>query len=233
MMPLFTLAVHLLGADPAGYPNPDLLVEPATLAKPAAAEKFHVLDLRSLARYEAGHVPGAAHAPLSKWSKAVTAGKADAAFWKAELAAVGVTPKKPVVVYADDVREACRGWWLLALAGVADVRLLNGGWPAYTAAGGPAQKEAAAAKADPHDWKPAADRQADKADVLRMTKEKKGAIIDARSADEYAAGRIPGAVRLEWSELVDAKTQRFKSAAEIAKLLKERNIDPGAENCSY
>jgi thiosulfate/3-mercaptopyruvate sulfurtransferase len=233
MMPVVTLAVHLLAADPAGYAKPDLLVSAETLARPGAAGKFHVLDVRSLGKYETGHVPGAVSAPLSRWSKATTAGTAAADFWKAELAAVGVTPTKPVVVYADDVREACRGWWLLLFAGVPDVRVLDGGWAAFTAAGGAVQKEAVAAKAPPHDWKPAADRQADKADVIRMTREKKGSIIDARSEDEFKAGRIPGAVRLEWSELIDEKTQRFKPAAEIGRLFKERNIDPAAETCSY
>src|SRR5687767_3665417 len=36
MMPLLTLAVHLLAADPAGYAKPDLLAEAETLVKPGA-----------------------------------------------------------------------------------------------------------------------------------------------------------------------------------------------------
>lgn len=231
MMPLLAAAVYMLSADPASYPNAKLLVEPAALGR--SPGEFHVLDIRVKAAYDAGHVPGAVHAVPGPWSRAVTEGKADAAFWKKELAAAGVTPTKPTVVCGTDVRDGCRVWWLLKRAGVPDVRLLNGGWAGYAAAGGPVERKANAAAAPPHDWTPDAAREATKVDVLAMVKDKKGAVIDARSADEFAAGHVPGAVRLEWSELIDAKTGRFKPADELAKLLKSRNIDPAESSCSY
>jgi thiosulfate/3-mercaptopyruvate sulfurtransferase len=232
ILPL-TAVVYLLSADPTGYAKPELLVEVGAVIDPRGVEKFHLLDVRSLGKYEAGHIPGAVSAPLTKWSKATAGKTADATYWKVELAAVGVTPKKPVLVYADDVREACRGWWLLAFAGVPDVRLLDGGWGAYTAAGGPGTKESIKTSAEPHDWKPLSERKADKEDVLGMVKEKKGAIIDTRSADEFKEGRVPGATWLEWSELVDSKSQKFKPAAALTKLFRERNLDPTAGGCVY
>jgi|SRR5579883_2258499 len=233
MMAPLTAVVYLLSADPTGYARPELLVEPDAILKPRAAEKFRILDVRSQGKYEAGHVPGAVAAPLTKWSKATAGKTADAAFWKAELAAVGVEPGRPVLVYADDVREACRGWWLLTSAGVPDVRLLDGGWKAYTAAGGPVRKEADTATAATHDWQGQAGRKADKEDVLGMVRGKKGAVIDARSADEFKAGRVPGAVWLEWSELIVPGTQKFRPAGELAKLFRERNLDPTAGGCVY
>ncbi len=235
MMTLVLAAVYLspLGpAAPPGYPNPRLLVEPGELAKDPG--KFRILDVRAKPDYEAGHVPGAVLAPTGPWSRAVTEGKADAAFWRTELAAVGVTPEKPVVVVSDDVRNAARAWWLLSLAGVPDVRLLNGGWEAYTAAKLPVSREPTTATAAPHDWKPDFRRQASKEDVKGLADRKRpGVVIDARSAKEYEAGHVPGAVRLEWSELIDPATKKFKPADELAKLLRERNIDPAAESCSY
>lgn len=236
MMTLTLAAVYLLPLGPAaapGYPNPKLLVEPEELAR-AGPEKFLVLDVRGKANYDDGHAPGAVPAVTGPWSKAVTEGTADAAFWKRELAAVGVTPDKPVVVVSDDVRNAARVWWLLSLAGVEDVRLLSGGWDAYTAAKLPVSRESTPARAPPHDWKPAPERQATKDDVAGVAGRKRpGRVIDARSEKEYEEGHVPGAVRLEWSELLDPKTRKFKSAAELARLLKERNIDPAEESCSY
>jgi thiosulfate/3-mercaptopyruvate sulfurtransferase len=235
MMTLTLAAVYLSPLGPAagpGYPNPRLLVEPEELAR--SSDQFRILDVRGKANYEAGHIPGAVPAATGPWSKAVTEGTADAALWKRELAAVGVAPDRPVVVVSDDVRNAARAWWLLSLAGVPDVRLLNGGWDAYTAAKLPVSTEASTAKALPHDWRPAPERQATKADVAGVVgKKRPGRVIDARSAEEYEAGRIPGAVRLEWSELIDQKTKKFKPTAELAKLLRERNIDPAEESCSY
>jgi thiosulfate/3-mercaptopyruvate sulfurtransferase len=235
MMTLFLATVYLIQPGPSGgpgYPNAKLLVEPEELAK--NPDQFHILDVRGKANYEDGHVPGAVLAMTGPWSRAVTEGKADPAFWKKELAAVGVTPDRPVVVVSDDVRNSARAWWLLTLAGVPDVRLLNGGWDAYTAAKLPVSKEPTTATAEPHDWKPAPERQATKEDVKGLVEKKRpGVIIDARSAKEYEAGHIPGAVRLEWSELLDPKTGKFKPADELAKLFKERNIDPAAESCSY
>ncbi len=233
MMPLFLVSVYALAADPAGYAKPELLVEPDALTTPEGAAKFRILDLRSAAKYEAGHVPGAVNAPLSKWSKAVTAKTADAAFWKAELAAVGVPPRVPVVVYADDVRETCRGWWLLTQAGVPDVRVLNGGWQAYQAANGPTDTKPTTAPAAPHDWTLVPARRLDKEDVLEKSKSKSEKIIDARSADEFKAGRVPGATWLEWSELIDPKTKKFLPPAELRKVFKDRDLDPTAGGCVY
>ena len=57
--------------------------------------------------------------------------------------------------------------------------------------------------------------------------------MDARSKEEYCGdaetaqrnGMIPGAVHLEWTETLDPKMNRFKSAGELAALLRERGID--------
>ena len=58
-------------------------------------------------------------------------------------------------------------------------------------------------------------------------------IVDARSTDEYCGdadtanrnGMIPGAIHLEWTETLDPKTNRFKSATALSALLRERKLD--------
>lgn len=239
------LAVQLAAAaDPAPdrYAKPNLLIEPGAIFEPARDGRVRVLDLRGDQKYADGHVPRAVAAPLGKWSKAVNDGTADAKFWRRELSVIGVRPDVPVVVYSDDVKDAARGWWLLKLAGVPDVRVMNGGWDAYLLAGGRVVKEADLADADPVDWKPA-DRLATKADTLAATQGKPAGvqIVDARTGDEYRgeqktakkAGHIPGAVSAEWTEFVDTNTQRFKSPAEIAAVLAERKIDLGKPAVTY
>src|SRR5207248_2451846 len=63
----------------------------------------------------------------------------------------------------------------------------------------------------------------------------------ARSDDEFLGaasgakrqGCIPGAVHLEWSDLIDARTQKLKPAAEISKLLQQAGIDPQKPVVTY
>jgi thiosulfate/3-mercaptopyruvate sulfurtransferase len=239
MMTSALVLVYLCAAEPPARPSQNqqqLLVE----VDDATLKDYRILDVRSQAKYDAGHIPGAVHASVEPWSKAVVAGKADSAFWRRELAKVGVSPQIPVVVYSDDVREAARAWWLLKFAGVPDVRLLNGGWKAYTLAKLPEQKEATTATAEPHDWKPDTTRLADKQLVLEEYKN--GCVcIDARSSGEFRGeralakngGRIPGAIHLEWSELLDPKTDKFLPQQKIQLLLKERHIDLNKPQITY
>lgn len=238
MMPML-FAVYALAADPAKYAKPDLLVEPKALA--TEPNKFHILDVRSAEKYAAGHVPGAVLAPLTDWSKAVVEEKADAAFWKKALAAVGVTPHLPVVLVSDDLREECRAWFLLKTAGVADARILNGGHDAYAADGFKYVTQANVASASPHDWKPDPDRIVGLAEMKLKVKDAKVEIVDGRSTKEFNGeansakrnGRVPGAAHLEWSDMLDAKTKKFKPAEELDRLIKASKIDLGAECVSY
>lgn len=220
MLPVL-LASLLMGADAPKYAKPELLVEPAQ----ANAKDFLILDTRSAAKFEAGHVPGAVNVSIKKWADAVNAEKADAAYWKKELADVGVSPKVPVLLYSDDLRESARGWWLLKLAGVPDARLLNGGWQAYEAEKLATSKERIKPMwVEPFDWKPEP-RLALKAEVVKDATAKSAVLIDARSADEFSKGRVPGAKPLEWTELIDDKSKKFKPAGELIKLLDEKKID--------
>lgn len=238
MMTTLLLAVHLAAAEPpANYPTPNLLVE---VTDPKLKD-YRLLDVRTKAKYDEGHIPGAVHADTGPWSKAILASKADAAFWKTMLRAVSVTPKVPTVVYADDVRDAARAWWMLKLAGVPDARVLNGGWKAYTAAKLPTMKEFGLILVDEHDWKPDTARLADKKHVLGVLKDGGAACVDARAPEEFTgekalakkAGHIPGATHLEWVELLDPKTDKFLPPADLIKLVKDRKIDLDKPQVTY
>lgn len=231
MLPLL-LAAFAPAADPAPakYARPELLVEAADVS----ADKHLLLDARPAAKYEAGHIPGALPVPVTAWAKAIDEGKAVATFWKKTLADLGVTGKTPVVVYSDDIKVAAHGWWALKLAGVPDVRLLNGGWDAYSAAKLPVSKDAAKAKpAAPVEWKPEP-RLAVMAEVVKLADGKGGVnVVDARSAKEVADGKVPGAKPLEWVDLLDEKGQKFKPAGELTKLFEAQKIDLGKPCVTY
>ena len=244
MMPLLFAVFHFAPAAdpaPAKYARPEILAAAADILKPEQREKLRILDARAAEKYASGHVPGAVNVPLAVWAKAIIEGKADAAFWKAELAAVGVAPGKTAVVYAEDVRDAAKAWWFLHTAGVSEIRLLNGGWEGYVAAKGEVEKTPAKVTAEPHDWKLAPERVATKDDLLKLLKDGNATVVDARSDDEFTGeklsskrgGHVPGAAHLEWTDLLDAKTKEFKPAGELAKLIAERKIDISKSCVTY
>jgi thiosulfate/3-mercaptopyruvate sulfurtransferase len=242
MLHLTVLSLLLAGADdkPTGYTRPNLLIEPAALTHAKAREEFVVLDARSPADYRKGHVPGALHVDPAAWSKAFR--NDDRAAWVKRIGALGIDTATPVVVYGARPPESARVWWILRYWGIRDVRLLNGGWAGWLAAEGKTSTETPTVKAARPDLKAHEERLATKGQLLDWLKEGKGPrVIDTRSEGEYCGetvkakrgGAIPGAKHLEWSDTIDRKTGRFKSAGDLAKLFKEAGIDPNRPATTY
>jgi thiosulfate/3-mercaptopyruvate sulfurtransferase len=239
---LALLVVCGLAEDkPAAYPRADLLVEPVDLAKPERAKQFRILDARSMDKYKQGHVPGAVWVDHDAWAKKYP-DTADSADWGREIGELGIGNDTKVVIY-DDARfnRAARIWWLLRAAGIRDVRLLNGGWKGWQDAGGAVTKDIPKIEPVKMEVNYQKDLVATKDFVLKALEGKKVQIIDARSKEEYVGhdkrakrgGAIPGARHLEWSNAIDPKTQRFKSATELTKLFKNAEIDPRKPCTSY
>ena len=244
----FTIALGLaLFAPPsfaADYPNKTLLVEPADLAKVEVAKSFVILDVREKAKYEAGHIPGSIWVDHAAWAKTFGEGE-DANAWSQRISKLGIAADSKVVVLDDNLtKDAARIWWILKFWGVADVRLLNGGWKDWTAAKLEVTQEASA---DPRGVKfsavSRADRLATKDFLLNAIDGGKLQIVDARSEKEFCgtekmnnkkAGAMPGAKQLEWTDLLDAKTHRFKPADELKKRFADAGIaldKPSATHC--
>ena len=103
------------------------------------------------AEYDAGHVPGAVFVdvdadlasppgPVAGRHPLPTPGRFEEA-----MARAGVSMSRPVVAYDDWAGQAAaRAWWLLRHYGHPAVRVLDGGWSAWRAAGGEVSTEPAA-----------------------------------------------------------------------------------------
>jgi thiosulfate/3-mercaptopyruvate sulfurtransferase len=236
---ILAVVLPLPAAEPA-YPRPELLVEAADLARPGQVDRFVILDARGRAAYQDGHIPTAVWVDHAAWARAFGDGQ-DAEGWAKRVGELGIDGRKPVVVY-DDARckDAARIWWILRYWGVRDVRLFNGGWKAWPAAGGAVEKTANRPR--PAEFKLAAQarRLSTKKELLKLLEDRPPQIVDARSADEHCGvadttkrnGAIPGAKHLEWSDTLN-RNGRFKSAAELAKLFKDAGIDPGKPAVTY
>jgi thiosulfate/3-mercaptopyruvate sulfurtransferase len=149
-----------------------------------------------------------------------------------------------VVVYDDNFgKDAARIWWILRYWGVEDVRLLNGGWVGWEMGKHPTEKGEVAPAAVDFNAKSQAGRLAMKDDLLKSLDGGKFQIVDARSEKEFCGvekltnkrgGAIPGAKQLEWIDLLDKETHRFKGPAELRKLFDGAGIKldrPTATHC--
>jgi thiosulfate/3-mercaptopyruvate sulfurtransferase len=230
-------------APEAAYPRPRLLIEPKQLATPQSAGGCVILDARARQKYDAGHVPGARWVDHAGWAKAFKDDQ-DLAGWTQRIAELGVDGRRPVVIYDDSkCKEAARIWWILRYWGLDDVRLLNGGWHAWQEAGLPTTTESPSppAKRVPLASPPHAERLAIKQQVLAALRKKDQQIVDARSQGEFCGtetmakrgGAIPTAKHLEWSDLLDSKTHRFKTADEMNRLFREAGIDLNKPATTY
>jgi thiosulfate/3-mercaptopyruvate sulfurtransferase len=92
--------------------------------------------------YRSGHVPSAIHfntddleTGYPRWQLR-PAEELQEAFGRA-----GITPDTTVIVYGTQLIAAARVWWALKYAGVDDVRIMDGGFAAWTRTGYPVEKQ--------------------------------------------------------------------------------------------
>jgi thiosulfate/3-mercaptopyruvate sulfurtransferase len=180
--------------------------------------------------YAEGHVPGAAYVDLDT-ELAAPPGEGgrhplpDATTFETAMRRLGVSGGRPVVVYDDWAAHAAgRAWWLLRYHGHPDVRVLDGGWSAWLAAGGPAETgELATEAAPPGDFAVSPGRLplVEAADVPDVA-----VLVDARAEERYrgetepidpVAGHIPGAVNVPTARNLTAEG-RFRPAEELRAL---------------
>lgn len=136
----------------------------------------------------------------------------------------GIDDGAPVVLYdAVGNMSAARGWWLLRWAGLADVRLLDGGLPAWQSAGLPVVAGTGEAVIPGTVTLRGANMSTIDIDEAARWN---GVLLDARAGERYrgevepidpVAGHIPGAVSAPTAENLDG-TGRFSEAM----ILRER-----------
>ncbi len=159
--------------------------------------------------YRAGHVPGAIHLNTDEFENGSPR-------WRLRgvdalhdvIGSKGIGADTTVIVYSEQLIAAARVWWVLQYAGVADVRLLDGGFRAWKAAGYPVETTIQIPE-------PVTFQAAARTDWIATTEYVSQSLAgenvwfgDVRSNGEFlgkksgyayldAKGRIPGAIHLE------------------------------------
>ncbi len=203
------------------------------------AEPIVIIDTRSPEAYAAGHIPGAVnvHDIFTYLATSTPEGIAELKSKFAEaFGAAGLSGKETAVIYEQSMNsgfgQSCRGYFLLTMLGYPKVKVLHGGYDAWTMKGLPTTTDATSATPAAFDVIPeAGEILIDYKTMLAALGNPKIALLDVRDVDEWIGessspygkdfcprkGRIPGAVWLEWYRMMKptAEGPRFKSSEEI------------------
>ena len=216
-----------------------VLITPAELSDMIKSESVVVIDTRDPATYAAGHLPDAVNIHDIFTYLATSTPDGVAAMrekFASTFGAAGLSGTETAVVYEQSMNtgfgQSCRGYVLLRYLGYPKIKILHGGYVAWTAAGMPTSTAVTTpqAKSFPLDLGAAGilvDLQSMKAAVADPNIVK----LDTRDVDEWIAdssspygkdfcprkGRIPGAVWLEWYRMMKPTPNgpMFKSRDEI------------------
>jgi thiosulfate/3-mercaptopyruvate sulfurtransferase len=198
-----------------------MLKEPFDLKLQLGDSELVIVDIRDDEAFAAAHAPGAVRLDSAAWKKKSLepGGLKDAPYWRDEISRLGIANESQVVVVGDDMPEVARTWWLLKYVGVTHASILNGGWNGWVAGKFPVTDAATEPEAADFTPKFQTDRLVELKDVLQ-----RGAtpVLDARTADEHA-NRIPGAIHLEWKDLM-TEEGKFRSPAEVRKLIEAAGL---------
>jgi thiosulfate/3-mercaptopyruvate sulfurtransferase len=249
-------ALVLLASAAAGRARAaDILVAPEWLTEHKRDSNLVVFHVGVPAEFEKEHIPGAIPVTPADFCTPRTEGALILQLLppdqlRAKLEGYGVSDDSRVVVYLakDWVSPTTRVYFSLDAAGLGDrTSILDGGMPAWRAAGGPvvesANDPASALQRKPGKItaKPRPDLVADLDFVKANLKTKGVAIVDSRNPKYYdgddpgnmpRAGHIPGAKTLPFDTLV-TDDNHMKGPAETAALMTAAGIRPGDTVVSY
>jgi len=200
--------------------------------------------------YDEGHVEGAAGFNwTSQLQDQVRRDIATKEQIEQLLSAAGVSNNDTVVLYGDNNNWfAAYAFWLLRMYGHQQLKLMDGGRKKWLDEGRATTKDAAKpAKASYKASGPDLSLRAKRDDVVGALANKKSALIDVRSPDEYNGkimappglvetaqrmGHIPGAQNVPWAQAVN-EDGTFKSDADLKALYEGKGTGADKDVIAY
>ena len=226
-------------AEPTGYTNPHLLIEPDELIPFVSLmedlrpryeiEGMVVVDVRPSAEFDTGHIPGARQ--LDPNAVVASMSPVDGSLLPVDalqslLGNLGIAADRHVILY--DERggfHAARMFWLLEYLGHRNVALLNGGLAAWRAADGPTTRIAVDHDTAVFHAAPSPRRYASADGVLSRQTDPRHILIDVRPSKRYSEGHIPWAINVPWAANL-GEGSRFLSAEALRAHFEEHGVTP-------
>ena len=203
---------------------------------------FRVCDCRFLlsqadagrAQYLASHIPGASYVDLEADLSGPVGSRTgrhplpEVGVFRETLGHLGLTPDMPVVVYDDGgCAMAARFWWMLRWMGHSDVKVLDGGFAAWQAAGFALASGNETYQSAIYEGPADDDLWVSVETVESIVGQGSGLIVDAREASRFkgwqepldlVAGHIPSALNRPFIE--NMREGKFKSTGELRQAFK-------------
>jgi thiosulfate/3-mercaptopyruvate sulfurtransferase len=191
------------------------------------------------AEYLAGHIPGAVRFridELADLSTGLPHMLPDAETLAKAAGALGLTETDTIVAYDGmGLFSAARVWWTLRVMGAVDVRVLNGGFPAWQAENlpveigevRPAPASFNAIRNDAAVW--SAEQVLNRAAGVQLVDMRPAARFSGNAPEPRAGlrgGHAPGSANLPFSNLVDSG--KLRSAGEIKSTVAAAGVDARA-----
>ena len=232
------------------FANPQYLADPAWLRAHLSDPDLVIVDLDAEAGYLRGHIPGAVFLdnnyernPDTGWVDTFPPDR-----FAATCQALGIDGDSLVVAYDNNMSlHAARFWWTLAYYGHRNVRVLDGGWRGWVSEGGPVAydrslpRNGAVFTPEVNPSLIATYSQVRAGCPVGGANAADTVIWDTRTAAEYSGsvsrnnrpGHVTGAIHLDWMDLMDRATHRFKSPDELWRLLSNAGITPDKAVFAY
>lgn len=242
----------------AGYAHPEALVTADWLQEQRDASGLVLVGFMPPEDFEAAHIPGSVQvnapalevidtsdASIERWHQAT----------QELLGSLGISRDSMVVAYDAGTLFSARLWWILHYFGHEDVHILDGGLPAWEAAGGEVESGTMASNggrgiadsmmmvaggasftshAMPYEGTPNPDMLAQMDEVMASVDDPDVVILDARTLEEYAEGHIPGAVNLNFPlNAVPEAPKVFRPADELRALYDDVGATAGKHIVPY
>jgi thiosulfate/3-mercaptopyruvate sulfurtransferase len=234
-------------------PSRELLVDPSWLEAHLGDARIRIIDCTvnlvpqpvgpsrvesGHARWEAGHIPGAAYLHMTEDLSAPRGSMPynlpSPEHMTAVLARIGVNQDTIVVLYGTTYPPAItRAWWVLRASGVKDVRILDGGWHRWVAERRPTTTEVTEFPRGNFVASRVPELVADRNSVETALNDPTVLLVNALSPDQFRGiggshygrpGRIPGSVNLPTMNLIEPVTRRYRTLDELEKMFSEQGV---------
>jgi thiosulfate/3-mercaptopyruvate sulfurtransferase len=237
-----------------GYAHPEVLVSTNWVADHLKDKNVRIIESNEdQLLYPSGHIPGAVHVDwttdLNDQVRRDYLGKQE---FESLLSRLGVSNDTIVVFYGDKNNWwATYAYWVFKLFGHKDVRIMDGGRLKWEKENREMTREVPSYPAAKYNAGERDDKtiRAFRDQVLEHVN-KKSALVDVRSPEEYSGqrmhmpdypnegalrgGHIPGAKSVPWAKAINPEDGTFKSADELREIYeKQNNLKPDDDIVAY